>query len=439
MKRYLIDIGLAALKGSVELLMILPLLLLIGVYLFPPEASLLLWLITLPLFYMAGFTAYRYAPISRWYRLLLVVLLLGAAGSYGISGMSAAFFPIVTIAGICVYRGARMEHEPWERMFPVSFYAVGLIVYFIASVILQFVPSFDAYMSFLTWFGLLALAITLLATNQFTMKLETLSGDKEAFIARGVLWQNRILVAIAFVIIIMIVFFRKLQAALGWLKELIFSWLSALFNQSSVQTPTEPEKAAPPPSLGLEGNGPPALWLQWLEKVMMFVVGAALVIGLLVILYLVAKRIPKVVNQLYTWLRAILGQKSQRQKAVGYVDDIESLMDWKAFNSDMTARFKHWIEERFTQRAQWNSMDNQERIRYLYKQWIRRNVRSGYQPQKHLTPQETSRDMKQKDKLHSVAPEAFIRVYEQVRYGDKLPEDRSVTDVKKIIEGKDDK
>jgi hypothetical protein len=437
MNRQLSAIGLAALKGCVELLMIMPLLILLVVSLFSVEASRLLWLVTIPVYYAAGCAAYRYLPIGRWYRLLAVVLLLGAAGAYGVSGTTVDFIFMVPVGCLAVYRGARMVDTAWNRMFPVSFYIIGLIVYFISSVFMQFMPAFEAYMPLLTGCGLLALAITLLAANQFTMKLETLSGDKEPVLARGVMWQNRILVAAALVIIVIVVFFRKIQAFFVWMKEQLIAWIIALFSHTGEQPPEgiEPAKPSLPP--GLEKAGPPNPWLQLLEQVFMFLVGAAVVIGLLILLYLAAKRLPRLFKKLYAWLMQVWGSNNQRSRAIGYEDNVESLMDWKTLPGDLTDRFRHWMAERFAQRAKWESMNNPERVRYLYKQWVRFHAKEGYRPQQHLTPLETSRDIERWDehKKHRGDSDDLVSVYEQVRYGEKLPDEHQVEIIKKIIEG----
>jgi hypothetical protein len=436
MKAKLSGIGLAALKGSVELLLLLPVLLITGVYLFPVEVSLWLWLFTLLFCYAAGYSVNVYVPLGKRFQLLFIVILLGAAAAIIVSGLSYAFWIILPFTCLSIYRGARMVTWPWSFMFPISFYAVGLLIYFISSIFLQFVPSFEPFLSMLTWFGLLALAVTLLMTNQATMKQETLSGDKEPVIASGVMRQNRVLVILVLIFIVLVVLFRKLQAALIGLKDQIIAWLLALFNQPA-EPPAPKGAPAPPPNMGLGEAAPPAAWLQWLEKIMMVVVGIALVIGVLLLLYIAARKLPPLFKRLFRWLMVLLNQRGQRQKAVGYEDDVESLMDWKRFNNSLTNRFKKWVAGQFEQKPQWQSMDNRERVRYLYRQWIRKHAKDGYQLQKHLTPEETNKDIQSWSKEREPTPSgAMIGMYEQARYGHKPMNEKDIEALKKIIETK---
>jgi hypothetical protein len=446
MKQGLSNIGLAALKGSIEVLMFLPLMLIIGVYLLPSHVTMWLWFATVPLLYAAGCLANTFLPLNKWVRLFSVVTVLGAVSAYLITGQSYSFFVVVPFTLLFVYRGAHMAQAAWSLLFPVHFYLVGLLVYFIASVVLQYIPIFEPYVPVLTWLGLLALAITLLMTNQSTMKQETLSGDKEAVVASVVLRQNRVLVVMVLFFIILVVFFRKLQAALNWLKELLIAWLRELLNRPSEPQSVNQETAAPQPPMGLGEAAPPAAWLQWLEKAAMVIAGIALVIGVLFLLYIGAKKLPALFKRFFIWLIQLFNQRGQqRQKATGYEDDVESLMDWKGLNSKMAGRVKKWITKQFEQKLQWQAMDNRERVRFLYRQWLRKHAKEGYQPQKHLTPNETSNDIGRWAKGREAASEgalpvdSLIKLYEQARYSSGIPEEADVEALKKTFENQNSK
>ncbi|NHN30572.1 DUF4129 domain-containing protein [Paenibacillus agricola] len=434
----LASIGLAALKGSVEALMIFPLLLIIGVYLLLPLGmGMWLWLAIIPLLYAVGFTVNTLLPLSRWYQLQAVVILLGAISAYLLCGQSYTFFIIFPFACLFIYRGARMVTMAWSLMFPVSYYLVGLLIYFIASVFLQFVGSFEPYVPLLTWLGLLALSVALLMSNQTTMKQETLSGDKEAVVATVVVRQNRFLVAMVLVFIVLVVFFRKLQAALNWLKEQLIAWLRELLNRPTEAPPVDPAKPAPQPPMDLGPVEPPALWLQWLEKALMVIIVIALVLGLLYLLYIAAQKLPPLVKRLFAWLNQIFNRTSQRQKAVGYEDDVESLMDWKGINNKLTSKVKKWISGQFEQKPQWQAMDRRERVRYLYRQWLRKHTKEGYPLQKHMTPAEVNMDIaKRSTERQAASTSSLIELYEQARYSDSAPSEDKIETLKKTIETK---
>ncbi|WP_240421735.1 hypothetical protein [Paenibacillus periandrae] len=429
-------IGLAALRGSTELLMVIPLLMVTGVYLFPENAGLWLWLMTLPVCYAVGFAVNQLLNIGKMFAMLAMVICLGAIAAYSVSGSTYAFFITLPIAAVCMYRGARMVTVPWSMMFPVTLYAVGLVIYFISSVVLQFVPSFEPYSSIVTGFGLLALAITFLMTNQTMMKQETLSGSKEPVLAAGILLQNRVLIVLVLVIVVLIVFIRKLQAALLWLRDQIIAWLQQLFSQSNEPPPVNNE-VAPPPSMNLGETPPPAAWLQWLEKALMIMVGAALIVGVLVLLYVAAKKLPPLIKRIVQWLMLRFGQRGMHQQDTGYEDDVESLMDWKSLNNSLTGNIKRWLQGQLHPKGKWAAMDNRERARYLYREWLLKHTKEGYKLQKHLTPEEISHDIQRWGKRQSsISTGPIVGVYEQARYSDKALQDADIEAMKKIVETK---
>ncbi|GAA4877370.1 hypothetical protein GCM10023310_66610 [Paenibacillus vulneris] len=426
--------GTILLKGCIELLLVLPVLLTAAVYLIP-ESLGLLWIITLPLGYGAGYMLNHLLSMRRAYLQLIASVCLAAMYSYGLFGSSYVAIVSLLVSFITVYRGIRLVWIPWDIYFPVNFYVFGLILYFISSVVLHFVESFEPYMPYLLWGGLVSLIITLFAANESNMKQETLSGDKEPVIAAEMMWQNRLLVMLILAVILLVVLFRQLGEAVMWLLYQSLHWLQALFSGSAEQPVPETPKAPPKVPMNLSGSEEPALWLVWLQKIMYFVVGGLVVLGCLLAVYLVLRRVPRLFRLLLSWLAGKLHSEGKRTSKIGYEDDVESLMDWEALNDKLLSGWKRMFAG--SGREKWEDLqDNKQRIRYLYRNWLRQSMRRGYLFKSFLTPRETGSEVEQWSGKEISSADALLNLYEQARYGDKPVTDEELTMAKQWADKK---
>ncbi|TDF99733.1 DUF4129 domain-containing protein [Paenibacillus piri] len=426
-------IGWSLAKGAVELLLAFPLLLAVIVYLLPDEGSLALWLLSLLICYAAGAIGGNVLTLRKRYQLLAFTLAAGALASYPVFGMAAGMLVGLPVGTVFTARGVKSVALPWHVLLPASLYGISLLIYFLASVMMPFFPVYEPYLTLLLWAGLASLAIALLMTNQSNMKQETLSGDKDPVLAGPVVWQNRMLVLGVLAIIVIAVMFRKLQQAVLWLKEQLLAWLRELLSRRT--DPPQPDNAAPPPDMsGLGEGGQAAGWLVWLEKAAMLLVEAGFIVLVLVLLYQAGKRLPKLVKKLYAKLMDILARKELRRGSGGYVDDVESLMDWDALRGELAARMKSWLPRKRT-RVKWEDLrDNRERVRYLYRSWVQSVASEGYKPKHSLTPKETGQDIQSWDRSRQPAPDSLISVYERVRYGEKTARDAEVAELRQSLE-----
>ncbi|MCR8631714.1 hypothetical protein [Paenibacillus radicis (ex Xue et al. 2023)] len=429
--------GSCVIKGGVELLMGLPLLIMMAVYIVPGGISMWLWFLLLPLCYAAGYTGGSLLSLRKRYQLFLFIGIIGALASFVVFDTSYGFYLGLPIAAWLAARGVKLVTVPWYVLFPVTFYGIALVVYFLCSLIWSYVPILQPYSYLLLWGGLASLAITLLMTNQSNMKQETLSGDKEPVLATAVVWQNRILIFIVMALILIVVMFRKLQQAVIWLKELLLAWLRELLARNPEPPPVDKAEQPPMNLSGLGEGGQAAPWLLWLEKAFMILIETALVLLLLYILYLIVRKLPGLLKALYLKLMGILARKETHKGAGGYEDDVESLMDWKSLRDQLAARLKGWLPHKSEPLEKWEELkDNKEKVRYLYRAWILKAVGEGYQLKRHQTPLENTKDIQKWDPIKGQSPESLISLYEQVRYGGKAAEDREVNDLKKSVEKK---
>jgi hypothetical protein len=101
--------------------------------------------------------------------------------------------------------------------------------------------------------------------------------------------------------------------------------------------------------------------------------------------------------------------RHQAEADLGYVDEESDVSAWQP----VPKQRKRDLLRRLIPRAEkWNDMaGNRERVRYLYREWLRRLAREGHASPPHLTPEEI------RQQAASTAADAdLVRLYYKARY-----------------------
>lgn len=418
-RAFLTGMGLTLLQGGVELLLYLPVLV-IPAALLMPETPLWRWAGLLPLCYAAGYALNRRFRFQRFYSLWFASLgisILYMLGAYPLTWNNCWLAPL---AWLLAYRGGKLAVIPWRIYFQVKWHVLGLLLYFAASICFPYSQALLPYVPLLNWAGLIALFITLATVNLANVRQETLSGDKEPAVASTVLRNNRLLISLLAVMMVAIVWFRKLQQAVNWLKQQLIHVFQWLLNRPAEQTAPEksPHPAAPLPLSS--DRGEPSLWLVWLEKLAYVAAAILIIAAVLYLLYRMGGKLIVLLKHCYQWLTGRLSRK-ERSQETGYHDEVEQLMNWHMWKAELASRWKQWKETRTERTVKWEDLsDNRERMRFLYRLFLRRCITDGYSYKPELTARETVRD------IHTWRPadvegevsESLADLYEMARYSD---------------------
>lgn len=162
--------------------------------------------------------------------------------------------------------------------------------------------------------------------------------------------------------------------------------------------------------MGMEGFGAaaeaaePSAFALFMEKV--FRVLAFILLS--VLLFFALRALVKKLRQL--WVR--LSERLRLYAAASsedYVDEAESTLNWE----EKTQSIQDWMKERIRRapkQPRWEELNGRERVRSLYRQYIRRRPEAQGA---------TVREALQKDaRLSRSTADAFARLYEQARYSD---------------------
>ncbi|XEC92530.1 DUF4129 domain-containing protein [Paenibacillus tarimensis] len=414
MDKTLIGAGNAVVKGAVELLLFLPLLLVAAVTMIE-DGSRLLWIVSLLPVYGAGYAAAGWLRLTRLYKLLPVVLLIGAGHGLLFAETTIQVLVIGFISSMAAYRGGRLNGALWSERFRLSYAAAGIAIYFVASIAFPRISGYEPYLSLLVWCGIGSLFAALHIFNSVNLKQETFSKGDKPDVSRNVLWQNRILIVIFVIIAVIIAEVQRIDEALKRLRDWLNQWLQKMQNQTNhIESP--PAMNTQPPMFPEEGPSEPSVLMVWLEQIMMVIGYLGIVLFFLFVLYKILKKAPGSLQKLYRLLSRLFNGNGYKGNEAGYVDEVEMLSEWEGLKNKFKDRWIKRMPGRTGTKA--DNMTNEQKVRDLYRRSIADYMKRGYERKLHYTPKETQHDIEHWDQQQTGGMFAKLSLlYERVRYG----------------------
>ncbi|WP_168122630.1 DUF4129 domain-containing protein [Paenibacillus sp. HB172176] len=417
--------------GLVEILFYLPLLLVVGVYTLPDTAAFI-WLAALSLLYAITALLYRlnWTHKPLWRILLSAALSLGLIASVLLTAGEGMKLPALLACGfigaLLTERGFAMRRAGWNQSFSSAHQFFGIMAYLVILFLRAiYLHELDAYVRFLNFSGMAAVLAFLALMNERHLRKELLESRKTKAAAASQR-RNRAMMIILSAVLIVIAFFHQLQNSLNHAIKSFMKWIFSWFGGSE-SAPPPPETAPPPiqPPLAAEANERSPI-LEFIEEWIKNIVLVLVAIALLVALYLIMKRVAAYVMKLYVRLmNKDLDNRRKGKDESGYEDEVERLMSLNEWGKQFGKRFKgkslHPLDK-------WDELTaNDARIRSLFRQMLRKEMREGYEHRSSLTPRETAEELgRRTDDRLGEELEALVQTYEAARYGGKLPSDEQI-------------
>ncbi|WP_274364880.1 DUF4129 domain-containing protein [Paenibacillus thermotolerans] len=378
------------LASAVELLMLLPAWLLVDAYSAPPQAARL-WMLGLPAVSLAGVLLTAWLPIEAvWKRIVTaapVAALFALLTAYGAEWLYC--IPMF-VAG---FTAATLSFTVYHRMWESKLYWFGLGFYFVASIVFGLMPQLRPDVPLLTAAGCLSAAITVFASNGAVLRQATLATGRRQAVPAQLRTHNRT------VVLGLLLLSAALTAGLGdtigrFVLGVIKALLGLLLRDKQPELPPPPpeEKPAPMPQLPQTDAGP-SLLMKILDMVF-YIIGYALLAGLAaVLLYWLYKNGGGIVRR---WMRALLAwlrRSAPAEQGEEYTDEESDVLTWESAKRSLSGGLR--MLERIASALRperWETMNGRERVRFLYRRWLRPLAGRGYEAKRHLTPAETVRD-----------------------------------------------
>jgi hypothetical protein len=428
-------------RGLTELLFYMPVWLTIACYAVPGFISPIWAIGLLALYAIGAATAERRADMriaTRWLISFSMASLFSLVVGLLASALTDYVFWIASmIIGICVTeRGSAMIRKGWPQSFHSAHMGVGILTY-AASIPLSywFLHELSEWRLWIAFCGIACVVAFMNIVNNRHLMGESVDGSKSKTLSDAQR-RNRMLLAGLTVVMVVFAAFRQIQR---WLEEHMLAAIKRLLGMLGGEEAAEPPPAepAPPPQSMLppmEQNEPSKM-LVLLEQIVKIVVTIAIVAGALLLLYWLGRR-------LAVWLRRWMDKLLQRQTSLkaedgAYTDEVEKLMSLNKWRDGIKNKLKSRRSREYDREPGWEELQSgQDRMRWLYRKWVRGGMSAGYTPQPNLTPRETAQSMSAWSGRDGAKPEAerFAAGYEAVRYGDAAPNESELERYRRWVE-----
>ncbi|MFD0710763.1 DUF4129 domain-containing protein [Paenibacillus sp. GCM10027626] len=419
-------------RGLLELLLYFPLFLVAARYGIKAQHNWL-WLAGLPIGMLAGYALNRMLKFHHPFTVGLVSLPIGAISGFLFFGATISGAVAAAPAVFGLYRGARIFHLGFAGKQPVRPYLLGILYYFMTSAICLRLEPFAADAPILLIGGFTSLVLTFFAINSQMVGDESFSGSREKpRVEAAVRRYNGWLVSAMIILTLIIGFSYQIQLLLRTLWAYLSEWLQALLQGGG--TGEEPlvqpmPENSQPPMLPEPGKTSP-FW----EYLSYLFIGL-LIIAAIWIVFRLLKYVPGWIRALQERLAWLFGRERAAQAAQGYVDEVE--------NIHKERRIGDWFRKRGHSGGRWKDMqDNTARVRYLYRFWLDKQIKSGIDFRAYLTPSELQSEASKLGRPQADAAESeqlerkLIARYDAVRYGNKAVADEELAALQQLLQRK---
>jgi hypothetical protein len=428
-------------KGLAELLFFMPIWLTAGLYLIP-SAFIILWCLLLLAVYVVAAAIADRRPVMRIASRWLISLVLAASTGLVIGGLGGGFsdYKLWIAAIVCgigiAEQGAAMIRKGWAESFHTVKMGVGVLAYMLCIPFSYwFLYELADLRIVLALCGIIAVLLGLYILNDRHLSKESVDGSKSRTLVEARRRNRWLLVALS-VFMLVLAAFRQIQQ---WIEDTVLAGLRGLFARlGNGEEPPQPPPDQPPqqqPEMPPMERGEPAQWLVWLEQIVKIVVTILIIAAALFLLYWLVKRLAVIGRN---WLDRLLQRQSSISQDEGaYTDEIESLMSLTKWRDRMADKLKSRRGTKGDSEPGWDEIsEGKERMRWLYRRWLRGSMRQGYEPQPYLTPQEVAHDLAQWRGGDGERPggEEFVRGYASVRYGEAQPGEEQLEGHRRWVE-----
>lgn len=414
-------------KGYGELVFYLPILLVAAFLVLPSDWTAFVWLFTLPSIYVLPYILFRQGASICLIAKLSIQIAAGVvhyvlAALIAGSGVAAMALLVCGLLG-AIFAGFGFAgwREGWRNSFPNARMLIGVMAYLACQPLKMAAVRFSDFATLLDCGAVIAIALFVVIANERHLSGETVDSHRTPTMA-ATRRLNRMLVAGLVVLIAFVLLFRRLRE---WLENTILSFLRSLFSRSGEEAPSpelEPQPTAAPPELPMTEPSEPSAFMKLLELI--FRIGATVLLAATaaVVLYFALKKAYRLLRTLWSKLAARQGAGVGADQ--GFTDEVESLTSKEKRRRGKGAKqgnskpgLKIWSE----------LGTNAERVRYLYRQWLQEQRRTGYEAKSYLSPRETVEDIRARSGSRSANDLSdLVSLYELARYGEREPSDEAV-------------
>lgn len=427
-------------QGIYEYLLFFPVFIIIGINIFH-DHRLWSWVACLFVLFIVGVTFRSIFLNQKWWLFSLFSIVVGAGSSFIFTDHLLFVIILAIVHILIVYRGMMYVGQRWEDVLPLSFLWLGSLgMYFVGYFVFRFVESLNPYLNYISTSGILLIVMIMFVSNRDHLKNTTLSKDKTPFISSSIKRQNRIFLLITIFIILLITNGRKIQEWIGDSFRSVIKWLIEFMSRSGEKEVIEepPTPSSMEPAFPFEEPKEPSIIAEFLEMITMYATYLFLVVAVIFLLLLFIKKTRMwIINgckKIIQFLKEIVSQVITREESTQYVEEKESVFNWKEWKDEQQSKAKGFVKNILKRKPSWNSLSNQEKVRFVFRKFILQEM-DQTKLKEQATPREILEEIKRTGHVDERQIEQLKIAYEKTRYGERDVDEQLINEIHALIKG----
>ncbi|CAH0120993.1 MULTISPECIES: DUF4129 domain-containing protein [unclassified Paenibacillus] len=384
----LANIGLRSLAAWTEILFYFPFLLIAGVYGVGP-AALPYWFGSSLILCAACCAIGSIIPTNRKMLVRLGLAMAGVAAAWLLMGWQPSHLPAFAAIAVLCYRSAQISEKNGYTVYPLPYYWIGILSYFVAFLLMQAVDSLKPYAVAVAVAGTVSVIYTITISNRMHLSRANLDEPGRSAVPKAIRKFNAVYsAALTAAVLLAAYVIPDLSVVLwSWFRRLM-AWL---FRERPVSEPPPSAEQAPAPLLPLpQEERHTSEWMQLLLTVLNVIAWIIAGIAAAALIFFVLRSIVRRwMPALWAWLMRLFRAYDADQQENGYMDEHTNLLTLQMMKQRLKTRIfpgKQRPERELPYEA---LADNRLRVRYLYRMLIKRSVQKGYSFHASYTPRET--------------------------------------------------
>ncbi|WP_088105559.1 hypothetical protein [Halalkalibacter urbisdiaboli] len=431
------------LSGLVEYLLHLPIILLFGIGLVDPSL-LAIWLLFIPILFLIGLLLKEFSSFKSYYFYSGLAMLIGFTSSFFFYHLFWLGLLLGVVHSIVVYRGMMYAGKMWHQLFSVAYlWTGGLGIYFVAYMIYRYYERLSPYLTLVTILGITVIIITLFLSNSKHLQAATLSKESHPYVSPTIKKQNQLFLIITFICILLITNAGIIKTTLwNGFVGLVSGFINLVSGNES--PPASDER---PPALDMDIGLPndeavePSVFAKIMDTLMTYVMYVVIVIAVITFALFFIKKarawIKLALSKLLHFLKQILVRTDKSEETMEYIDEKESIFDWKEWRHEQQKRAKHLVTSMMKIAPRFEALSNQQKVRYIYRQLIQRQMKlHHFQFKQAHTPRQTIEHLKTLKEFDERKLDKLAKGYERIRYGNQELNNKQINEFATLLKEK---
>lgn len=404
----------------VEYIGIFPILLGLTIWLVPASLDMH-FLIGILLLYMLGICIGKF--FQRKVLIASSIFFIAFIHMLLYNGLLIQYVGILLLSSSILFRGFQYSKTNWNLLLPVHvLWSFGVPLYFISYFIYRYTTMFEAYLPVITVSGFVFLVLLLFRSNTSHLEEATLDNNDKRSVNSVIRQQNYVYITVMLAVITLLTQFGLVKTVILTTIRMIFLMISSFFSLFESDAPVEepePEVASEMPFIVEEINKP-SQFAQILEMIATIAAVIVLVIAVIFIVYKISNNFKKfilwVISIIHRMIEIIGGKSLFDKNTQTYQDEKETVLDWNKIRNKIKGQTSNFVKTRLLKQKKWEVLSETEKVRYLYRQFIKKAQDEGYQVMKNETAHELLTRIAQDQLLEKETRLTLDQLYSQARY-----------------------